>query len=85
KVWLKWNSEDVTRVFASMLGEGDRNKYLEIPGSQYSTLPFDKVLHEDELVGLSTYAVYTANVRSWFSLAMVAEHKAIDGSEVVLI
>lgn len=85
KVWLKWNAEDVTRVFASMLEAGDRYKYLEIPGSQYSTLPFDKVLHKDELVGLSTYAVYTANVRSWFSLAMVDEDKAIDGSEVVLI
>lgn len=85
KVWLKWNAEDVTRVFASMLDKGDRYKYLEIPGSQYSTLPFDKVLFNNELVGLSTYAVYTANVRSWFSLAMVDEDKAIDGNEFVLI
>ncbi|MBT4096669.1 MAG: aminomethyl transferase family protein, partial [Gemmatimonadetes bacterium] len=71
KVWLVWNNEDVTRIFASMLGDGERYKYLEMPGSHYSTLPFDKVLLDGEMVGLSTYNVYTTNVRAWFSLAMV--------------
>jgi hypothetical protein len=36
------------------------------------------------MVGLSTYTVYTANVRGWFSLAMLDEDVA-DGSEVTVV
>lgn len=85
KVWLVWNNDDVVRIFASMLGTGDRYKYLEMPGSHYSTLPFDKVLLKGEMVGLSTYNVYTTNVRAWFSLAMVDEAHAVDGTELTIV
>jgi vanillate/3-O-methylgallate O-demethylase len=85
KVWLNWNKEDVLRIFSSVLEGGDRFKHLEMPGSQYATLPFDRVLHNDQMVGLSTYAVYTTNVRSWFSLAMIDEKKAVDGTEVTIV
>ena len=85
KLWLTWNKEDVLRIFLSMLEKGDRLKHLETPGSQYATLPFDKVLSSDRMIGLSTYAVYTANVRSWFSLAMIDEDQAIDGAEVTVV
>lgn len=84
KVWLKWNDEDVLRVFASQLGHGERYKYMETPNAYYAILPFDKILLGDRMVGLSTYTVYTANVRCWFSLAMVDEDVA-DGSEVTVI
>jgi hypothetical protein len=36
------------------------------------------------MVGLSTYTVYTANVRSWFSLAMIDEDVA-DGTDVTVV
>ena len=85
KVWLVWNNEDVSRIQASMLGAGERCKYLEMPGSQYSTLPFDQVSMNGEMVGLSTYNVYTVNVRAWFSLAMIDEDKAVDGAEAVIL
>jgi vanillate/3-O-methylgallate O-demethylase len=85
KVWLVWNNDDVTRIFASMLGNGDRYKYLEMPGSHYSTLPFDSVLQDGKLIGLSTYNVYTTNVRAWFSLAMIDAEHAVDGAEVTVI
>ena len=85
KVWLIWNREDVLRIFESMLGNGDRFKHLELPGAQYSTLPFDKVLIGDSMIGLSTYAVYTANLRSFFSLAMIAQDRAIEGAEVSIL
>jgi syringate O-demethylase/vanillate/3-O-methylgallate O-demethylase len=84
KVWLKWNDEDVLKVFASQLGHGDRFKYMEVPNAYYSTLPFDKILAGDSVVGLSTYTVYTSNVRCWFSLAMVDEAVA-DGTEVTVV
>lgn len=85
KVWLHWHNEDILKIWSSMLGAGDRYKYLEVPGSQYSTIPFDKVLIEDKLVGLSTYNVYTSNVRGWFSLAMVDEDQVEEGKEVSII
>ncbi|MBD5777878.1 aminomethyl transferase family protein [Pelagicoccus sp. NFK12] len=85
KVWLQWNDEDVMRVFASQLGDGDRFKYMETPNAYYSILPFDKILLGDQMVGLSTYTVFTANVRHWFSLAMVDEAVVEDGKEVRVV
>ena len=85
KVWLVWSDDDVVKIFRSMLGTGERYKYLEAPGSQYSALPFDKVLLNGEMIGLSTYNCYTSNVRAWFSLAMIDEAHAIDGTEVVVV
>lgn len=84
KVWLRWNDEDVMRVHASQLGRGERYKFMEMPSAYYSILPFDKILIGDRLAGLSTYTVYTANVRGWFSLAMVDEDVA-DGSKVTVV
>ncbi|MFM8717500.1 MAG: aminomethyl transferase family protein [Spartobacteria bacterium] len=84
KLWLKWNNDDVLKVFASQLGHGPRFKYMETPNAYYSILPFDKVLSGDRMAGLSTYTVYTSNVRQWFSLAMLDEDIA-DGSEVVVV
>ncbi len=84
KVWLKWNDEDVQKVFASQLGSGDRFKYMEVPNAYYSILPFDKIVADGRVVGLSTYTVYTSNVRSWFSLAMVDEDVP-DNTEVKVV
>lgn len=84
KLWLRWNNEDVLRVFASQLGHGERCKSMETPNAYYSILPFDKVSIGDRMVGLSTYTVYTANVRSWFSLAMIDEDVA-DGTDVTVV
>lgn len=84
KVWLRWNDEDVLKVFASQLGSGDRFKYMEVPNAYYAILPFDKIVADGRVVGLSTYTVYTSNVRSWFSLAMVDEDVP-DGTEVSVV
>ncbi len=84
KLWLKWSDEDVLKVFKSQLGHGPRYKYMEVPNAYFSILPFDKVLLDGKVVGLSTYTVYTSNVRCWFSLAMVDEDVA-DGTEVTVV
>jgi glycine cleavage system aminomethyltransferase T len=85
KVWLRWDRDAVLGVFASLLGSGDHAKYMDMPAAHYATLPFDSVLIAEELVGLSTYPVYTANVRDWFSLAMVDEAHAEDGAEMTIV
>ena len=84
KLWLRWSKEDSLKIFASQFGDGPRFKYMEMPNAYYAILPFDKVLVGDKLVGLSTYTVYTVNVKGWFSLAMLDESVA-DGSEVTLV
>lgn len=84
KLWLKWNDDDVMKVFQSQLGFGDRYKYMEVPNAYYSTLPFDRIMLNGKMVGLSTYTVYTSNVRCWFSLAMVDEDVP-DGTEVTVV
>jgi vanillate/3-O-methylgallate O-demethylase len=84
KVWLRWNKEDAVRIHASQIGDGVRYKYMEAPNAYYAILPFDKVLSGGRLCGLSTYTVYTTNVRGWFSLAMIDANIA-DGAEVTLV
>jgi glycine cleavage system aminomethyltransferase T len=85
KVWLRWGRDAVVEVLASLLGPGEPAKYMDFPAAHYATLPFDSVLVDGRLVGLSTYPAYTANVRDWFSLAMVDEAHAEDGAEMTIV
>lgn len=85
KVWLVWNDEDVMRIHASQFGGGEPFKYLEYPGAQYSTCPFDAVTKDGNLIGLGTYNVFTTNVGHWFSLGMVDAADAVDGAEAILV
>jgi vanillate/3-O-methylgallate O-demethylase len=86
KVWLRWRDDDAARVYAQSLFGGERRaKYMDLPVANYSTLSFDKVLLDGELVGLSTTTGYSANVRAWLSLAMVEESVARDGAEMTIV
>ena len=82
KVTLRWNRDDVVRVFASMFNEGDRYKFMDMPASHYATCPYDLVSKDGAPVGLSHYPVYTSNVAGWISLALVDEAVAAPGTEV---
>jgi vanillate/3-O-methylgallate O-demethylase len=84
KVTLAWNGEDVAQAVGTMFEKGDAVKYIDIPLSNYATWPYDKVLRDGELVGVSTFSGYSYNERSYLSLAMVdvdLEH----GAEVTLV
>jgi vanillate/3-O-methylgallate O-demethylase len=84
KVTLAWNAEDVTRAMGTMFQEGDPVKYIDLPLSNYSTWPYDKVLDGDRVVGLSTFSGYSYNERSMLSLAILDADVDI-GTEVVLV
>ena len=84
KVTLKWNNDDVIRVFASLFNDKDRYKYMDIPASHYATMPYDSVNLNGRRVGISHYPVYTSNVRGWFSLALVDGSVATPGCEVTI-
>ena len=86
KVTLVWNGEDVTRAFGTLFQTGRAMaKYIDLPLANYSTLPYDKVLKNGRLVGLSPYTGYTYNERALVSLAILdADHSDV-GSEVTLV
>ena len=85
KVSLSWDSDDILRVFESMLGEGDRAKYMDMPAAYYTTFAYDAVLKDGRGVGISTYLVYTSNGREWISTAIVDEEIAQPGTEVTVL
>jgi vanillate/3-O-methylgallate O-demethylase len=86
KVTLAWNGADVARAMGSLFtkGDGAAAKYIDLPLSNYSTWPNDKLLLDDRMVGVSTFSGYSYNERSMLSLGVVdadVEH----GTEVTLV
>ena len=84
KVTLAWNGEDVARAMGTMFSKGDAVKYIDLPLSNYATWPYDKVLHDGEIVGLSTFSGYSYNERAQLSLAIVDVDVEV-GTEVTLV
>lgn len=86
KVWLRWNNDDVARVYASSLfGGKDRAKYLDTPLARYARVHADAVYDGDRLVGVSTLCGYTVNAGAWLSVAMVDDQHARDGADLTLV
>lgn len=86
KVWLRWNEEDVKRIYASSLFNGNqRAKFLETPLGRYSRVQLDSVLIGGKQVGLSTLCGYTVNIGSWMSVGFLDEEAAVDGAEVTIV
>ena len=84
KVTLAWNGEDVARAMATMFEKGDPAKYIDLPLSNYSTWPNDKLLLDGEMVGVSTFSGYSYNERSMLSLGAVDVDVPL-GAEVTLV
>lgn len=85
KVTLVWNGDDVTGVCGSLFhGHGEISKYIDLPLANYATLPFDKVMKDGKIVGLSTYTGYTYNERVMISLAVI-DSDLETGSEVTIV
>jgi glycine cleavage system aminomethyltransferase T len=85
KVTLVWNGEDIERVLGSLFHAGDIDKYIDLPLANYSTLPFDKVLKDGKMIGVSTYTGYTYNERAMISLAIVDIKHRDPGTQVTLV
>lgn len=84
KVTLAWNADDVVKVFRSMLEPGDPYKYIDMPLSNYTSASYDKVLKGGRTVGVSMFAGYSYNERSYLSLALV-DPDIEPGTEVRLV
>jgi len=86
KVTLIWNGEDFARVFRSLVdGDGDIQKYIDLPLANYASLPFDRVHSGGKTVGLSTYTGYTYNERAMISLAVVDPEYSEPGTPVTVV
>ena len=85
KVTLVWNGDDIARVFGSLFHAGDIAKYIDLPLANYSTLPFDKVLKDGKIIGVSTYTGYTYNERAMLSLGVVDVAHSEPGAQVTLV
>jgi vanillate/3-O-methylgallate O-demethylase len=84
KVTLAWNGDDVAAAMRTLFEPGDPTKYIDLPLSNYSTWPNDKLLLDGEQVGVSTFSGYSYNERSMLSLGVVNSDVEI-GTEVILV
>jgi glycine cleavage system aminomethyltransferase T len=85
KVSLIWNADDVTATYGGLLGTGEPTKYMEMPAAHYATFPYDKVLQDGRVVGVSTYPAYLAPDKVWVSLAVLDEAVAAAKQEVSVV
>jgi vanillate/3-O-methylgallate O-demethylase len=85
KVTLAWNAEDVTRAMGTMFQKENRAKYIDLPLSNYSTWPNDKILKDGKMVGVSTFSGYSSNESTMLSLAIVDVDQSEPGTEVTLV
>ena len=85
KVTLAWNGEDVAAAMETMFQKDNRAKYIDLPLSNYSTWPNDKVTKDGKMVGVSTFSGYSSNESSMLSLAIVDDEQSEPGTEVTLV
>ena len=85
KVTLALNSDDVTRAIASMFQKTNRSKYFDFPSAVYSTMPYDKVLHGDKVIGISTWCGYSSNEGRMLTLALIDSEFGEPGTEVIFV
>ncbi len=86
KVTLVWNGDDVTRALGTLFHDGgDITKYIDLPLANYATLPYDKVMKDGKIVGISTYTGYTYNERAMVSLAIIDREASKLGSQVTIV
>jgi len=87
KVTLVWDTDDVLRIFRSLLEPGVPYKYLDLPVADYGNMvQRDEVRTMDgKLAGLATYSGYSTNERKILSIAMLDTEHATTGTEVSLL
>ena len=62
-----------------------RAKYIDLPLSNYSTWPNDRIMKDGAMVGVSTFSGYSSNESTMLSLAIVDVEQSEPGTEVTLV
>jgi vanillate/3-O-methylgallate O-demethylase len=86
KVTLAWNTDDLVKIFTSMLTrDGVGYKYFDLPLANYGYYHFDRVTDaRGKDIGLSMWTGYSENERTALSLGTVDPDIAI-GTEVRVV
>ena len=82
---LVWNGADVEHALGTFFSDGSNAKFIDLPLSNYATLPYDAVLSGGRTVGLSTYTGYNFNERAMLSLAIVDNELSEPGTDVTVL
>ena len=85
KVTLALDDDDVTRTIGTMFQETDRAKFIDWPNAVYAMHPYDRVMVDDETVGVSTWVGYSANEGKMLTLAVLDSEHAEPGTEVTFV
>jgi syringate O-demethylase len=85
KLTLALDEDDVMRVMATWLVKGERAKFMEYPSAVFSMHPYDRVLVNGKLGGLSTWIGYSSNEDSMLTLAVMDPQHAKPGTRVSLV
>jgi glycine cleavage system aminomethyltransferase T len=85
KVTLALDDDDVTRAIGTMLGTGERAKFIDWPSAVYSMHQFDRVVVDGETVGVSTWISYSSNESKMLTLAVLDAEHAEPGTEVTFV
>jgi syringate O-demethylase len=85
KVTLALESEDVTHAISTMFQKKDRAKFFDWPSAVYATLPYDRVMKNGKMIGISTWCGYSANEGRMLTLAILKEEFAEPGIEVTFV
>jgi syringate O-demethylase len=85
KVTLALDNGDVLQCIGTNLFADDRSKFMDFPSAVYCMHPFDKVLVDGKLAGVSTWVGYSSNERRMLTLAVLDEEFAEPGTEVSFV
>jgi len=85
EVTLTLDRDDVLAAIASQFSDGERAKFIEFPSAVYAMHPYDAVMVDDEIVGISTWIGYSSNYREMLTLAVVDEAHSEPGTQVTLL
>jgi syringate O-demethylase len=82
KVTLELNEKDVMKAMGTMFQKRDRAKYFDFPSAVYSTWPYDKVMKNGRIIGISTWIGYSSNEGKMLTLAILNKEHAEIGNAV---
>jgi syringate O-demethylase len=85
KVTLALDDHDLLQCLGSQLFERDRAKFMDFPSAVYCMHPFDRVMADGRLAGLSPRIGDSSNERRMLTLAVLDEAHAAPGTEVTLV
>lgn len=84
-VTLEWDADDVVDVYASLFGDGDTHKYMDMPHQQKRSMVADRVLADGDDVGVATMRGYSYYFREMLSLCVIDVDHAEPGTEVTVL